>query len=404
MATIDSHMSNTAIGRRGWADSVESAITRFVVWSTTRAWQATSEGAQAVIARFGAHLVVIGLVSLAVLLSGVQLPTRGKELSASILPLAPTAAVNLGNRADTSLLTFTTRGGPRLSGDQSLVARAASPLTPYINRPRKDVISYTIQAGDTMFGIAQQFNLQPESILWANPELKDNPDLLSVGMDIAVPPVDGVLHIVQKGDTLDSLAKKYKVAPEAIATAVWNNLIPGQELPVGKSLIVPGGRREMVVWQVPASNKPAPASTGVGGWTNSGQCLNVAVKPMGTGKFMWPANSHWVSGNPYAWWHRGIDLAGEAGDPVYAADGGIVLWAGSNSWGYGNMILLDHGNGWQTLYAHLSQIYVRCGQQILQGATIGAVGSTGRSTGPHLHFETRLNGDLPNPLSNLPNP
>jgi murein DD-endopeptidase MepM/ murein hydrolase activator NlpD len=404
MATIDSHISNVATGRRARADLVESAITRFVVWVTTRAWQATSEGAQAVIARFGAHLVVIGLVVLAVVLSGIQLPTQGKELPLSILPLTPTAAVNPGNRADTFLVNFTTRGGPRLSNDELLVSRAASPLTPYINRPRKDVISYTIQAGDTMFGIAQQFNLQPESILWANPELKDNPDLLSVGMEIAVPPVDGVLHTVQKGDTLDSIAKKYNVTPEAIATAVWNNLIPGQELVVGKSIIVPGGKRELVVWQLPSTSKPAPVGAGVFGWTNAGQCLNVSAKLIGSGKFVWPTTAHWVSGNPYAWWHRGIDLAGDMGDAVYAADTGTVVWAGPNSWGYGNMILLDHGNGWQTLYAHLSQIYVRCGQQILQGAAMGAVGSTGHSTGPHLHFETRFNGDLPNPLNHLPNP
>jgi LysM repeat protein len=263
------------------------------------------------------------------------------------------------------------------------VARAASPLTPHINRPRKDVISYTIQAGDTMFGIAQQFNLQPESILWANPELKDNPDLLSVGMEIAVPPVDGVLHTVQKGDTLDSVAKKYKVAPEAITAAIWNNLIPGQDLPIGMSIIVPGGRREMVVWQIPAANKPAPAGTGAGGWSNAGQCLNVSAKVAGTGKFVWPANVHRVSGNPYAWWHRGIDLAGNKGDPVYAADTGTVLWAGPNSWGYGNMILIDHGNGWQTLYAHLSQIACPLRSAIGSRCDGRAIGSTGRSAG---HF------------------
>jgi len=280
--------------------------------------------------------------------------------------------------------------------------RAASPLTPYISRPRKDVISYTVQAGDTLFGIAQQFSLQPESILWANADLKDNPDLLSVDMEIAVPPVDGILHTVKKGDTLDSVALKYKVTPDVIVKAPWNNLVAGQDAPVGMTLVVPGGKREMVVWQLPATNKPASTVAGAYGWTNAGQCLNVTVKLLGTGKFVWPTNSHWVSGNPYAWWHQGIDLAGNVGDAVYAADAGTVVWAGPNSWGYGNLVMLDHGNGWQTLYAHLSQVYVRCGQKILQGATIGAVGSTGRSTGPHLHFETRLNGDLPNPLSNLP--
>ena len=390
--------SQTEIGQKTWAASLESAVTRLFVWGITRAWQATSEGAQAIIARVGAHLVVAGLVVLAVALSGVQLPP--KERASSTLS-TPTPAINLGNRV--ASLSFTTRGGPRLTSDETQVARMAAPLTPYIYRPRKGVISYTVQAGDTMFGIAQQFNLQPESILWANSELKDNPDLLSVDMSIAVPPVDGILYIVQKGDTLDSIAKKYKVTPEAILTAEWNNLTPGIDLPVGQMLVVPGGKREMVVWQLPSTTKAA-AGTGAFGWTNAGQCLGVTPKPLGTGQFLWPVGSHWVSGNPYAWWHRGIDLAGKVGDPVYAADAGTVMWAGPNSWGYGNLIVLEHGNGWVTLYAHLSQVYVRCGQQILQGAVIGGVGSTGRSTGPHLHFETRSNGDLPNPLSSLPKP
>jgi len=396
MTTLD--LPHTEVERKAWTDSLESAITRFFVWGMTRAWQATSEGAQAIIARMGVHLVVAGLAILAVMLSGVQLPPKERVNST---PPTPTPAVDPGNRA--ASLSFTTRGGPRLVSDETQVARLAAPLTPHIYRPRKGVISYTVQAGDTMFGIAQQFNLQPESILWANSELKDNPDLLSVGMEIAVPPLNGVLHTVQKGDTLDSIAKKYKVTPEAIANAEWNNLTPGTDLPVGQMLVVPDGKREMVVWQLPSTTKAA-AGTGAYGWSNAGQCLGVTPKPLGTGQFIWPTNSHWNSGNPYAWWHRGIDLAGKLGDPVYAADAGTVMWAGPNSWGYGNLIVLDHGNGWVTLYAHLSQIYVRCGQQILQGAVVGVVGSTGRSTGPHLHFETRLNGDLPNPRNVLPNP
>ena len=395
--------THTQTGHPNWADSVgnaaESAIVRCFTWACTQAWQATSEGAQAVIARMGAHIVVIGLIVFVAVLSSLELPQVYARSATPILP-SPTPAVNAGNRA--GAVNFVSRGGPRLTEDENQVVRAASPLTPVISRPRKDVISYTVQAGDTLFGIAQQFSLQPESILWANADLKDNPDLLSVEMEIAVPPVDGILHTVKKGDTLDSVALKYKVTPDVIVKAPWNNLISGQDVPVGMTLVVPGGKREMVVWQLPATNKPAPGATGAYGWSNAGQCLNVAVRPLGTGKFVWPANSHWVSGNPYAWWHQGIDLAGNVGDAVYAADAGTVVWAGPNSWGYGNMIMLDHGNGWQTLYAHLSQVNIRCGQQILQGAWIGAVGSTGRSTGPHLHFETRHNGALPNPLSSLP--
>jgi LysM repeat protein len=358
----------------------------------TNAWVATSASAQAITARFGAHVIVAGLVVLAVVLSGIQLP----HVQSQVESPTPTPAAGLGNRVES--LTFSARGGQRLAADETQVVRQAAPLTPFIFRPRKGVITYTVEAGDTLFGIAFQHNLQPESVLWANADLKDNPDLLEVGMVLTIPPVDGVLHIVKKGDTLESIAKKYKAPSSDILEAVWNNLVSGQDLPVGQPLLVPGGTRETVVWQLPATTKAAPATAGVGGWTNAGQCLNVAPKPLGTGQFVWPTVSHLVGGNPYAAWHRGIDLAGNTGDPVFAADSGTVLWAGPNSWGYGNLVVLDHGNGWQTFYAHLSRILVRCGQQVLQGAHIGAIGSTGRSTGPHLHFETRLNGDLPNPL------
>jgi len=379
-------------------DWIESVISRFFVWAATRAWQATSESAQALFARIGTHLVVVVLAALAVTLSGMKLPEHMRSAS-----VTPTPVVNQDVHSEQ--LPHAMRGGARMTGDETLVVRQALPLTPLIYRPRKSVISYTVQAGDTMFGIALQFNLQPESILWANPDLKDNPDLLSVGMDIAIPPVDGVLHTVQVSDTLESIAQKYKVAPEAILNAMWNNLTPGQDLPVGKSLVVPGGKRELVVWQLPKTTQ-ASSAIGARGWTDAGQCLGVTPQPLGTGRFVWPVNSHQASagGNPYAWWHRGLDLAGNLGDPVYAADNGTVIWAGPNSWGYGNMVMLDHGNGWRTLYAHLSQVYVRCGQQVLQGVMIGTVGSTGRSSGPHLHFETRLNGDLPNPYLYLPQP
>ncbi len=385
--------------QRRWANRFELTVSRWMGWLITHAWRATSQDAHALISRLSGHLVVIGLAVLAVVLSGVRFSGRAWP-SASLSP-APTPAATLGNRVTHESLAA--RGGPRFTSDDSQIVRLAVPLTPNINRPRKDVISYTVQAGDSLFGIAQGFNLQPESVLWSNPELKDNPDLLSVGTEIAIPPVDGVLHTVQKGDTLDSLAGKYKVTPEAITSAIWNHLLPGQELPAGQTLIVPGGKREAVVWQLPVTTQ-AFTSRGAGGWTNAGQCVGVTVKPLGTGKFIWPSNVHWISGNPYTWWHQGIDLAGNSGDPVYASDAGTVIWAGPNSWGYGNMVMLDHGNGWQTLYSHMSQVYVRCGQQILQGAQIGTVGSTGNSTGPHLHFETRLNGTLPNPLERLAKP
>jgi murein DD-endopeptidase MepM/ murein hydrolase activator NlpD len=135
-----------------------------------------------------------------------------------------------------------------------------------------------------------------------------------------------------------------------------------------------------------------------------GACSTVADGAVGAGVFIWPANSHFLSGFDYAPGanHRGIDIDGNTGDGVYAVDNGVVVYAGWNNWGYGNVVVINHGNGWQTLYAHLSAYNVGCGQSVYQTNVIGAIGSTGNSTGSHLHFEMMYNGTKVNPWDYLP--
>lgn len=178
----------------------------------------------------------------------------------------------------------------------------------------------------------------------------------------------GINQMVQKDDTLDTFLKPADRRAQSVQT---------------------GSVRQASPSIVRAADQ--------GGWTDAGKCFGVTPLPIGTGNFIWPTGVHQMTGNRYSPWHRAIDLFGSLGDPVYAADAGVVIWAGPDSRGYGRVVMLDHGNGWQTRYAHLSQVHVRCGQQILQGALIGAVGSTGRSTAPHLHFEMHHEGDLPDP-------
>ena len=141
------------------------------------------------------------------------------------------------------------------------------------------------------------------------------------------------------------------------------------------------------------------------GWTfERGVCEAPFTGPVGTETFIWPANNHYLSGHNFSWrYHPGIDIATQLGDPIYASDTGVVVFAGWNSQGYGNLVVLDHGNGWETLYAHLSQFNVDCGQAVYQGSVVGYAGSTGNSTGPHLHFEI-LNDTYGrvNPWSYLP--
>jgi murein DD-endopeptidase MepM/ murein hydrolase activator NlpD len=151
-------------------------------------------------------------------------------------------------------------------------------------------------------------------------------------------------------------------------------------------LIVPGGRREFVSWSAPRISRENP---GVAKLLGPGSCGTVMDGAVGIGAFIWPANSHSLSGYDYSASsnHRGIDISGRLGDPVYASDHGVIVYSGWNNWGYGNVIVIDHGRGWQTLYAHLSYLSVGCGDSVYAGGVIGSFGSTGNSTGPHLHFE-----------------
>ena len=173
--------------------------------------------------------------------------------------------------------------------------------------------------------------------------------------------------------------------PSVITGYPGNNLTESPTLEIGQSLILPGGVKPYVPQRVVATTASVPAPRDA---------------KVGTGRFVWP-----MSGTiSQRFWtgHSGIDIAAKSGAPIVAADDGYVAVLQSSRTGYGNMIVLDHGNGYQTRYAHLSAFYVEAGQSISRGETIGACGSTGRSTGPHLHFEVIVNGVRRNPVSYLP--
>ncbi|MBN1888162.1 MAG: M23 family metallopeptidase [Thermoflexales bacterium] len=389
-------------------DQWERGIAQKLVRLTTLAWGIVEE-LRETWPRLSSHGIVLVLVVCAIALSRLEMPVAAQaprqprklpSVAAEEPPLLAQAE-SLTRPVGAAVAAPSLR--PLLSKGNDILTRQAAPLTQIPDRPREAIVTYTVRAGDTLFGIALLFNLAPETILWANADLKDNPDMMNVGMTLDVPPVDGLVHIVEAGDSVEGIAEKYKVPVEDIVNAEWNSLRVGQQPIEGQSLIVPGGKREMVVWQLPIQKTTAAASqSSASKATPIGFCEGAVVAPLGTGTFIWPEDFHRLGGNPYAWWHRAIDISGKTGNAVYASDSGTVVWAGWNNWGYGYLIVLDHGNGWQTWYAHLSQIHVYCGQQLYQGAVIGAVGSTGNSTGPHLHFETRYNGDLPNPLNVLP--
>ncbi len=249
------------------------------------------------------------------------------------------------------------------------------------DKPRDKVITYTIQEGDTLSSITEKFGVSADSIKWEN-SMKN--DKIVVGAPLKIPPVTGVVHKVKQGETVYSIAKKYQTDAQNIVNFPFNDFadLDTFALAVGQTLIVPDG--------VPPAEKPAvPAKT-----------VQQYLAGSGTGQFIWPASGN-ITQYP-VWYHMAVDIANNTAPLVYAADSGTVVSTEKLRWGYGSHVIVDHGGGLQSLYAHLQRIDVSVGDRVSKGSTvIGRMGSTGRSTGTHLHFEIRKNGVIVNPLPYL---
>lgn len=291
------------------------------------------------------------------------------------------------------------------------INRSAQLHTTIPSRPRNELTNYVVEEGDTVFGIAEKFGLQPQTILWGNYNiLLDDPHSLKPGQELIILPVDGVYWEWLGGIPFGEWAKFYGVSAADVIEYPGNNLDPttvgdyeNANIRPGTWLIIPGGKRDFVSWSAPLGvTRENPASARVLG---AGACDPVSGGAVGYGAFIYPTNKHYLSG--FDWSpqtnHNGLDFAGNTGEAVYASDAGVIVYAGWNDYGYGNMVMVDHGNGFQTLYAHLSALNVGCGQSVGQGEVIGAVGSTGRSSGAHLHFEI-MAGVKVNPWDYLPPP
>ena len=256
------------------------------------------------------------------------------------------------------------------------------------DKNRGEIVEYEVQEGDTVSGIAGKFGLDEETILWQNS--LTSASRIKPGQKLEILPVVGVSHKVRKGDTVYSIAKKYDIDPQGIIDFPFNAFVNDEtfELAIGQALVVPGGIM------------PAVSTSGSAVATRSRQATPDAGTVVASGSFVWPTQG--TISQSYAWYHKGIDIANRAAPNILAADSGTVIVAGwPDGYGYGNRVLIDHGNGMRTLYAHLSGIYVSVGQTVRRGDTIGRMGSTGRSTGTHLHFEVISGGVHLNPLSVL---
>lgn len=267
-------------------------------------------------------------------------------------------------------------------------------------RPRSQPVQYEVVTGDAVFSIASKYNISPETLLWSNYDvLKDDPHTLSPGQVLIIPPTNGILYEWKEGNTLEDVARDFRASADDILNWSGNHLdVTNPEIEPGDVVMIPGGQREFQQWVVPtyAVGRSGTNASLPGGCSVSGGGL------YGGGFFMWPSANRYLSGNDFWSGHLAIDIAAATGAPIYAADSGVVVFSGWNSNGYGNVVMIDHQNGYHTLYAHLTSTTVSCGSNAVQGQVIGYAGSTGNSTGPHLHFEVRYLGGFLNPWTVLP--
>jgi LysM repeat protein len=347
-------------------------------------------------------LTGIWMLSLSLVLLAVYLGWRSQSTQASAQGLTPTLTPQVDLPASSPSQTSAVLPDYFKGVPVEAIFRRTNIHTNIPTRSRTDVIEYSVSPGDSVFGIAKSFNLHPETILWANyDQLNDSPDMLNPGMKLNVPPVDGVYYQWQEGDTLESVAAKFEATAQDILDWEGNNFdLTNPQVAPEQYVMVPNGHREFRQWLVPTI---ARAHSGVSkSVLGPGACEGDYSGAYGSGVFAWPSANHTLSGNDYWSGHLGIDIAGAIGDGVFAADGGVIVFAGWANGGYGNMVMIDHGNGYQSLYAHLSSVSSGCGQSVYTGTYIGAVGNTGNSTGAHLHFEVRYLGGFISPWYVLP--
>jgi len=361
-------------------------------------------GMRETLSRYASHaalLVVIAVGVWAARSGLITLPSAPFLTQAAETEVAtPTAVISALQMAD--LPSF-----KMASGGSGVVARAAELHTVMPERPRLQIVKYAVQAGDTLFGIADQFGVKPATILWGNWDaLSGDPHTLSPGQELNILPIDGALHEWSEGENLERVATFYGVAVQEILEWPGNDFDPAEnpdtiEIKPGTAIVIPGGERETPTWRTPRITRSNPASAKILG---PGACGQVVDGPIGTGTFVWPTASKWISGYTYdPATHPAIDLGGSIGTAIFASDTGVVVYSGWNDWGYGYVVVIDHGNGWQTLYAHLSAINVGCGQAVFQGGVIGGMGCTGNCSGPHVHFEMMSDAyGKVNPLDFLP--
>jgi len=313
------------------------------------------------------------LLNIATALLVVSLPLTaaglvGGQTTAQIdEPLAVAQVSSISTDDGATRAATTARG--IIAGSRSVVTVAAEDVRPVIN--------YKIENGDNLGAIAKQFQIDIDDLAFAN-GIDDESETLHVGQSLLIPPGLGALYFVKDGDTVAAVAKRFKVDPSVIMT--YNRLyFEPEHFALGQLIFVPGG-------EVPAMKRiTAPRSIPIPGQL-----------PARTGQLSWPVNGVLTQ---YFWWgHTGVDLAAPYGTPIKSSDDGVVVATGWVAVG-GLRVCVQHSGGMQTCYYHTSAVYVTPGQTVARGQVLAAIGMTGVTTGPHVHWEVKINGVFVNPLA-----
>ena len=278
------------------------------------------------------------------------------------------AAVNTNPISTTTVDNLSTVDGKALLGEVGVTGTIAD----VVDTPASDQISvYVVHNGDTLASVAKMYNVSPNTIKWAN----DIKGAIKEGDILTILPVSGIKYVVKKGDTLALIAKKYKA--DAVDIQQFNDLAIGEGLNIGDTIIIPDAEPQIIIAPTvkkSTNTKIIPGSSG-------SSIAGYFIKPLpGSIK------TQGLHG------HNGVDLSGvPLGTSVLSAAKGTVILAKNGGWNgaYGSYVVVSHPNGTQTLYAHLNTVSVSKGDVVTQGQKLGGMGNTGRSTGPHLHFEIR---------------
>lgn len=254
---------------------------------------------------------------------------------------------------------------------------------------RTETIIYTVQPGDTISTIARRFRLNVNTVLWAN-DLSSF-SIIRIGDKLTILPSNGFLYKVKSGDTIGRLAQVYDTTAQEIIDV--NNLSSAGTIAIGRELIIPGTK---VIARTPVKSTTPSSYSAI----EVIKDIISSDKPIvSSNKMVWPTVGNRIT-QYFSWKHNGLDIGNKVGTPIYAADAGVVeVSQGGWNGGYGNTILLNHGGGKKTRYGHASKLLVKKGEEVEKGQLIALMGSTGRSTGSHLHFEVIINGTRYNPLN-----